>query len=180
LKLSEEDLKLFFKLHPALFCANRQLKIVGGVPTLEKLMELPLERKLKIRNALYDRMALIDSFVAEKPFNFSAEELEVIAGWKNLVKETFYLLRYLKSYAIFLSVGTLPKAYGVVALTDTFQDMLGSRLPMMLELSSTGKPVACSVPRTQRSTFIPSLLSFFSQAGPTSFHPGFSVMLRLS
>ena len=116
-----------------MFCANRQLKIVGGVPTLEKFMELPLERKLKIRNALYDHMALIDSFVAENPFNFSAEELEVIAGWKNLVKETFYLLRYLKRYAIFLSVEALPKAYGVVALTNTFKDMLGLRLPIMLE-----------------------------------------------
>jgi len=134
LKLSEEDLKLFFKLHPALlFYANRQLKIVGGVPTLEKFMELPLERKLKIRNALYDHMALIDSFVAENPFNFSPEELEIIAGWKNLVKGTFYLLRYLERYAIFLSVGTPPKAYGVVALTNTFQDILGSGLPIMLE-----------------------------------------------
>ena len=133
-KLAEEDVELFLKLHPALlFYANQQLRIVGGVPKLEKFMELPLERKLKARNALYGHIALIDSFVAENPFNFSPWELKIVAGWKNPVKGTFYLLRYLKKYAIFLDDETPPKAYGVVALTDTFEEILGPGLPIMLE-----------------------------------------------
>lgn len=134
MKLAEEDVDLFLKLHPALlFYANQQLRIVDGVPTLEKFMELPLEKKVKIRDALYDRVSLIDSFVAENPFNFSPGELEIVAGWRNFVKRTFYLLRYLKRYAIFLEGETPPKAYGVVALTNTFEEILGPRLPIMLE-----------------------------------------------
>jgi hypothetical protein len=89
-KLDGEDIELFLKLHPAfLFYANQQLRIVGGAPTLKKFMELPLERKLKVRDALYDHAALIDSFVAENPFNFYPMEVEIIAGWKDLVKGTF-------------------------------------------------------------------------------------------
>lgn len=133
-KLAKRDLKLFLKLHLSLlFYANQQLGIVGGVPTLEKFMELPLERKLKVRNALYDHIALIDSFIAENLFNFSPGELEIVAGWKNLVKGTFYLLRYLKRYAIFLDDKAPPKAYGVVALSDTFEEILGSGLPIRLK-----------------------------------------------
>jgi hypothetical protein len=134
MKLAEEDVELFLKMHPTLlFYANQQLRIVGGVPTLEKFMELPLEKKVKIRDALYDRASLIDSFVAENPFNFSPGELEIVAGWRNFVKGTFYLLCYLKRYAVFLDGETPPKAYGVVALTNTFEEILGRGLPIMLE-----------------------------------------------
>ena len=133
MRLAKEDAELFCKLHLALLFYANQLRIVGGVPTLEKFMELPLERKLKVRNALYDHIALIDSFVAENPFNFSPVELEMVAGWKNFIKGTFYLLRYLKRYAIFLDDEAPPKAYGVVALTDTFEEILGSGLPIMLK-----------------------------------------------
>ena len=134
MKLTEEDLELFLKLHfSLLFYANQQLRIVGGVSTLEKFRELPLEKKLKVRNALYGRIALIDSFVAENPFDFSRGELETVAGWRNLLEGTFYLLRYLKGYTIFLDDKNLPKAYGVVALTDTFEEILGPALPIMLE-----------------------------------------------
>jgi len=78
-------------------------------------------------------MALIDSFVKENPFNFSSHELEIVAGWRHLVKGTFYLFRYLKKHAIFLDDATPPRAYGVLALTDTFEELLGPVLPIRLE-----------------------------------------------
>ncbi|MFQ6076880.1 MAG: hypothetical protein ACE5Z5_12270 [Candidatus Bathyarchaeia archaeon] len=88
---------------------------------------------MKIRDALYDHTELIDSFVAENPFNFSSGELEIVAGWRYLVKGTFYLLRYLKRYAIFLDDKTPPRAYGVLALTNTFEEILGQEPPIRLE-----------------------------------------------
>ena len=134
MKLAQEDLNLFFKLHPALlFYANQQLKVVDGVPTLEKFMNSGVTKQVKVRNALYDHMALIDSFVKENPFNFSAGELKIVAGWKHLVKGTFYLLRYLRSYAIFLDNRSPPRAYGVLALTNTFEEVLSRELPIRLE-----------------------------------------------
>lgn len=133
-KLAEEDVELFLKLHLALlFYANQRLRVVSGVQTFEKFMELPLEGKFKVRNALYNHMVLIDSFIAENPFNFSPLELDIVAGWKNLVRGTFWLLHYLKRYAIFLDDKKPPKAYRVVALTETFEEILGLGLPIMLK-----------------------------------------------
>ena len=134
MKLAQEDFNLFFRLHPALLVyANQQLNVVDGVPTLEKFMNSGLEKQVNVRNALYDNIALINSFVTENPFNFSSVELEIVAEWKHLVKGTFYLIRYLKRHAIFLDDKILPKAYGVTALTDTFEEILGKKLPIRLE-----------------------------------------------
>jgi len=134
MKLPEEDIELFYKLHPALlFYANQQLKVVSAVSTVKEFMGLPLEEKIKIRDALYAQIDLVDFFVKENPFDFSAEELKIVLSWKNLVRGTFYLFRYLKKYAIFLDTDSPPKAYGVLSLKDGFDEILGPYLPIMLE-----------------------------------------------
>lgn len=134
MKLSEEDVRLFYKLHPALlFHTNQQMKKIKDVPTLEKFMRLPLEKKVKIRSALCDKIDLIDSFIEENPFEFSAEELEIVRGWRDLIKGEFYLIRYLKKYAVFLDESDPPHAYGVVALSNEFEEILGPYLPIMLK-----------------------------------------------
>ena len=57
MKMSEEDVRLFYKLHPALlFYTNQQMKKSKDVSTLGEFMDLPLEEKVKIRNALYDNI----------------------------------------------------------------------------------------------------------------------------
>jgi hypothetical protein len=133
-KLAQRDLKLFFKLHSALLAyANRRLKVVDGVDTPERFMNAGLEKQVKIRDALQDNLALIDSFVRDNPFGFSGDELDVVAGWRYLVKGTFYLLRYLKKYAIFLDDMEPSRAYGVLALTNAFEEILGQEPPIRLE-----------------------------------------------
>jgi len=134
MRMSEEDVRLFYKLHPALlFYTNQQMKKSKDVSTLEEFMHSQLEEKVKIRNALCDKIDLIDSFIEENPFEFSAEELEIVQGWRNLVKGEFYLIRYLKKHTIFLDGRDHPYAYGVVALSDEFERILGPYLPIMLE-----------------------------------------------
>jgi len=134
MRLSEENVRLFYKLHPALlFYANQEMKKSKDVSTLEEFMDLPLEEKVKIRNALYDNIDLIDSFIEENPFKFSTEETEIVRNWKNLIKGRFYLIRYLKKYAIFLDESDPSHAYGVVAISNEFEEILGSYLPILLE-----------------------------------------------
>lgn len=133
MRLSERDLKLFYKLHPALlFYANKQTKTIEHVSTLDEFMYLPPEPRRRIRDALCDNAHLIDSFVVENPFDFSMGELEIIRGWKNFVKDKFFLMRYLKKHTVFLEEGE-SHAYGVIGLTDEIEDMLGPRLPIYLE-----------------------------------------------
>ena len=134
MQLSQADVKLFYKLHPALlFYGNQELKVVKDVPSVDVFMELPAEEKIRVRDALYERLDLIDAFVNSNPLRFSDEELDIILSWKNLVTGTFQLFRYLKKYAIFLDDSSPMRAYGVLALMDNFEDILGSSLPIMLQ-----------------------------------------------
>ncbi|MBW3622038.1 MAG: hypothetical protein KY468_01355 [Armatimonadetes bacterium] len=132
--LSEEDLALFYKLHPALLIyVNQQLQVdPTPTPSVEDFMKLPLERKGKIRNALYEHLHLIDSFTADNPSHFSDEELEIVRGWKDALPGTFYLVRHLKKYAVFLDQSTPARAYGVLSLTDDLEEMFGDHVPLMV------------------------------------------------
>ena len=133
MRLPEKDLILFFKLYPALFLyANQQLKVIEGATTPNKFKGLSLEEQVEVRDALFDKPSLIDSFAAENPFNFTREELEIVSGWRHHIRGTFYLVRYLKRYAVFLDENAT-KAYGVLALNDSFEEILGPELPVRLE-----------------------------------------------
>ena len=157
MKLSNDDAKLYYKLHPALlFYGNQQLKTIKNVPTLDEFMGLALEKKVKIRNALYDKIDLIDLFVKENPFNLSEEELEIVQGWKNLTTGSFYLVRYLKKYAVFLEEGDPPRAYGVLSLTDELEDIVGPHLPIYIKtvlLPFKGKIIYDGLMNPYRITF---------------------------
>jgi len=134
MKLSKEDVKLFYRLyHPLLVYVNKKFKIVKGINSPNDFKKFSIKEINKFRDRLYKQPELIDSFIAENPLNFSSNELKMISSWKNFVKGTFYIFRYLKKYTIFLSVDKPPKAYGVLALTTTFEEIVGSYLPIMVE-----------------------------------------------
>jgi len=134
MRLPEEDTKLFYKLYnPLVVYANRRSGVLEGIDSTEDLGWLSTDEIRKVREALYGHPELIDLFVAENPEGFSAEELEILSGWKNFVSGRFLIFRYLKNYTIFLSMEKPPRAYGVLALNDTFEEIVGPYLPVMVE-----------------------------------------------
>lgn len=134
MKLSKQDLGLFYKLHPSLLTyVNQELKVIRDVVTIKDFMSLDLQEKATIRNKLYEHIDLIGQFCKQNPFHFTGEELSIVQSWKLFIKDKFYLLRHLKKYSIFISNESPPKAYGVVALTDTFEAMY-PYLPVLLEV----------------------------------------------
>lgn len=134
MRLSKEDVRLFYKLyHPLLLHVNKKARILKGLNSFDDLKKFSLEDANKLRDKLYSHPELIDSFVSENTSNFSSDELKIVSGWKNFVKGTFCIVRYLKDYTVFLHPTDPPKAYGVLALISTFEEMLGPDLPKMLE-----------------------------------------------
>ncbi len=132
--LSPDDAELFFKLHRSLLLyVNQRLSIVPDVTSLADLATLPAETLLEIRNAYLDEENLIETFVDENPANLSDEETDIVLSWRHHVTGTFYLFRQLKKYMVFLSSEEQAVAYGVVGLTQTFEDIIGPRLPVMTE-----------------------------------------------
>ncbi|GAB6163034.1 hypothetical protein JCM12298_21940 [Desulfothermus naphthae] len=134
MKLSKKDVELFYKLYrPLLVYVNRKFDIVKGVNSSRDIKRCPLEEINKIRDKLYNHPEVIDSFIEENPFNFFSDELKIISSWKNFVRGKFLIFRYLKKYTIFLDLDDPPKAYGVLAILSTFEEIIGPDLPIMVE-----------------------------------------------
>lgn len=134
MKLSKEDVELFYRLyHPLLVYVNKKFEIIKGIDSPEDFKKFSIEEINKLRDRLYKHPELINSFVSENPLNFSHNELKIISSWKDFVKGRFLVFRYLKNYTVFLDADESPKAYGVLALNTTFEEMVGPYLPVMVE-----------------------------------------------
>lgn len=135
MQLSLEDVALFFRLHRALmFFVNRRLKVVDQeAATPEAYARLSGEARFKVHEALLEHRDLIDAFADENPFRFPEDELEIVRSWKHLVAGTFYAFRQLKDHMIFLTSTEPVVAYGVLALFDPFEVIVGPDLPRMLK-----------------------------------------------
>ena len=103
MKLSAEDADLFYKLNWALLAfTNKKLKLCPDAETPEAIKQLPLDKKVVIRNALWEEDNLIESFLNENPFRLSSEEMDVVGSWKHRVKGRFILVSHLKDHSVFL------------------------------------------------------------------------------
>jgi hypothetical protein len=125
MKLSDEDAALFYKLMwPLQLFVNQKLGVLPGVDALGKYVKLPQEDKMRVRNALWEHVELIDDFVTANPTGMSADELAVVQGWKGRVAGDFTIERFLKRGAIFISGKEPPHVYLVLALRDSFEEIL--------------------------------------------------------
>ena len=133
--LSESDVKLFYRLyHSLLFYVNLRHKIIGGLNRPADIHKLNLDDLQKLKDRLYLFPDLIDSFVKDNTENFSPLELEIVSTWKNFVKGRFYIVRHLKNYTVFLDSRDPAKAYGVLGIITSFEEMIGPNLPIVVEV----------------------------------------------
>ena len=133
--LEPHELELFFKLHRALlFFVNQRLTVIPDtLASPEEFAALPPGVRLKVRDALNANLDLIESFTAENPTHLSDDELDIVRSWRHLVAGRFYVFRELKKYTVFLSTDTPPVAYGVLALSQPFEDLIGPHLPVLTQ-----------------------------------------------
>jgi len=134
MKLPQEDVVLFYKLyHSLLIYFNQKKNILKGLNEPADIKKFPLQEIYKIRDQLYDEPEFIEIFVSENPMNFSPDELNIIKSWRHFIKGQFYIFRHLKNYSIFLYTAENTRAYGVCALTSSFEDTVGSYVPILVE-----------------------------------------------
>jgi hypothetical protein len=132
--LTPHDVVLFFKLHRALmFFVNQRLQVIPDCASPEAFSAVAPELRLKVRDALLGHMDLIESFVEENPVGLPSDELAIVRSWRHLVHGKFYIFRQLQKYMVFLSTGEEPIAYGVLALSQPFEELVGPYLPVLAE-----------------------------------------------
>ncbi len=131
--LTPQDAELFFKLHRALmFFVNQRLKVIpDDVASPDEFLSLSPETCVKVRDALLQHTDLIQSFVEENPLHLTSDDLEIVRSWQHLVHGRFYVFRQLKKYMVFLSPDEQAVAYGVLALSQPFAELVGPYLPVL-------------------------------------------------
>lgn len=133
--LTPHEAQLFLKLHRALmFYVNQRLKVLPDkIDSPDDFSHLHPEARLRVNRAVVDDIDVIESFVNENPCGLADDELDIVLSWRHLVSGTFYIFRELQKYTVFLSSEEEPIAYGVTALTQPFEDLVGPYLPVMTE-----------------------------------------------
>jgi hypothetical protein len=133
--LEPQDADLFFRLHRTLmFFVNQRLKVLpDDLASPEDFAALVPEVRLKVRNALLGHTDLIRSFVDDNPARLPDDELAIVRSWRHLVAGKFYLFRELAKYTVFLSTDQQPVTYGVLALSQPFEELVGPYLPVLTE-----------------------------------------------
>jgi len=137
-QMPEEDLHLFYKLHPALlFYVNKEEKVVDGdFESPDEFRALcDLDDVAILQEKLYGNAQVIDAFVKDNPFSFSLDELEIVRSWKQCVFGKFMVIKVLKKHALFLNEdedGNQSYIYAVRSLTDPFEDVFHMRPPVYL------------------------------------------------
>jgi hypothetical protein len=131
--LPAEEASLFLSLYQHLigFAAGR-LGGVKGIVDFNSFRAASTEAKVEARDRLLDNIALIDAFVEENPAEFRERELANVVPWRHFIRGRFTIERDLANYTVFLSEDEPPRAYGVLALTDEFAEMLPYPIPMFV------------------------------------------------
>lgn len=122
MKLNIQDAEIFFRLTVSLqLYVNLKLGILPQITAVKEYQTLTSRERIPIRDALYDNIELIDSFLQENPHQFPKEELEIIQSWKRFIRGEFFIERFLKKYTVFIGNENV---YGVLALYEPFEEVL--------------------------------------------------------
>ncbi len=118
-----------------MFFVNQRLKVIPNkLATPEEFAALAPELRLKARDALNANVDLIESYVNENPAHLPPGELDIVRSWRHLIADKFYVLRELKKYTVLLSTTDPAIAYGVLALSQPFEDLIGPFLPVLTQM----------------------------------------------
>ncbi len=133
MRLNEQDYYQFLRLHHALllYVGQQEGLVSKSVDVDGFLASKDSQLTFKCREVLAKKPKLIDSFVKENSFGLSAEDIEIVAGFKDMLHGKFVVMKFLKEHSIFLLEDY---AYGVLALKDPLEAVLRYQpLPLMVQ-----------------------------------------------
>jgi hypothetical protein len=128
--LSEQEYLSYLKVHIELlfYCYCKMKGIKDGL-SFEKFIRKPFNTKVEARNFFNEKPELLDSYLTEN-HKLTSIEKNILKGFKLKISSKFIILKQLSNYAIFMDVYS-EIFYAVLALSDTFQDMVES-LPVLV------------------------------------------------
>jgi hypothetical protein len=115
-----------------MFFINGKKNLIQGVSSPNDLKISISEEITALRRTLIKEKHLIDEFIATNPFNLAQEDLQTIEDWKKGIQGKFFIIKHKKEYSVFYD-NENRKCYGVRWLNDSFEDMTGNHVPLLVE-----------------------------------------------
>lgn len=97
-------------------------QIIPATATFADFRAYGLHQKFRCRQALYNKMELLDAYIEDKKQTLSDADLEVISAFPKRISSTFIILKCLSKHAVFIDTND-NTFYAVKALSDPFQLM---------------------------------------------------------
>lgn len=135
--LQRDEVTQFFKLLASLLTyIDQRLNVLAeDFESPWEYRSLPLELRTKLHETFAQHTNLIEPFVDENPADLSAEELEIVRSWQHVVRGDFFIFRQFRNHAIYIPPETSQPVYGVLALTNTFDELFPQGLPVLTRTS---------------------------------------------
>jgi len=131
MQLPPEQTARFYRIWLALLrFVNEQQQLVPTFAATEEHEPLLLSNEMRLRNALWADDGLRERFITVNPAGLDASDLAVVARWQYRRAGSFYIVRSLKKYTVFLSQEEPQRAYGVLGLSHPIEEMVRLPLPV--------------------------------------------------
>lgn len=131
MRLTEPEYYKYLLIHLRLmYYVGIKLEAIPKNTDFEAFTNFTQQDKFPIRNLLYKNIKVWDDYISENPDKLSKEDKEIIEGFKNYKEGTFYVVRKTKKYTLFMDDKYV---YGVYALGDLFETLLGNNFPIMID-----------------------------------------------
>lgn len=131
--LTPSEVEQFYRIwFPLLHFANEKLQVVESFPDEWGDASVDTQDAAEIRIALWEdeTNTILNDFIQQNLYGLSETDLNIAKEWKYRISGSFFMFRYLKKYTIFLTQGSPDRAYGVLGILSTFEEMFGNNLPL--------------------------------------------------
>lgn len=129
MRLSADEVARFYRIwFPLLHFVNEWKRLLPSFPAAPGDAEVNPTDAVKVRDALWADDALREAFIEENPAQLSEADLALVKSWQHRVAGNFYIERYLKKYAVFLSDRAPRHAYGVLGLASAVEEIISPYL----------------------------------------------------
>lgn len=131
--IDPDEAKLFFKLQEIVerFIVDNS-NILSDIKKEGKPIAIS-ELRQRIHDHLFDNRTLLDRLVAQKDAILSEDEKQIILGWKRAIYGKILCIKYYAGYAVMCSFDDPKNFYGVLGLTQDFDDVIPMDPPLVIK-----------------------------------------------
>jgi hypothetical protein len=129
--LPDKEYKAFLETHlELLFYIGRQNKIISDSLTFLDFIKLDFKVKKKCRDIFLENERLLDDYLFLNFDKLTAQQINILTGFKKKISSDFVIFKCLTNCAIFLEINE-NKFYAVKALSDRF-DKFFNKFPVLI------------------------------------------------